>query len=178
MQKNKKQNLRKTSLAAIFVCFLAVSAQISLPTPFGVPLSLQVFAVALCGYTLGLAGGTAAVVCYILAGAVGLPVFTAFSGGAHIILGANGGFILGFLCIAVACGLVFKKRLWIKILSGLLALVLCHLWGVLQLKIITDVGLFSAFLGGSAPFILKDIICIILAAWLSARINKLLEKTK
>ncbi|MBQ1342599.1 MAG: biotin transporter BioY, partial [Firmicutes bacterium] len=59
---------------AVMAAVLAVLAQFSIPMPTGTLLTLQTFAVALCGSVLGIKKGLAAVGVYLLLGAVGLPV--------------------------------------------------------------------------------------------------------
>lgn len=74
-------SVKSMVMVGMFAAFLAVMSQISLPMPTGVPITIQVFAVALVGVVLGWKLGLAAVVVYILIGAVGAPVFANFQGG-------------------------------------------------------------------------------------------------
>ena len=96
-----KENTRKRTLnlimAALFTAITAVLSQTAIPTPFDVPLTLQTFAVALCGYALGVKWGLASIATYILLGVCGVPVFSGFKSGAQVLFGATGGFIFGFL---------------------------------------------------------------------------------
>ena len=85
MSETKKTRTQKMILAALFTAVIAVLSQTAIPTPFDVPLTLQTFAVALCGYTLGIKWGVASVAAYILLGAVGVPVFSGFKGGAQVL---------------------------------------------------------------------------------------------
>lgn len=171
MKTRLKSKLQKTAVAAVFVCALSAIAQISILTPIGVPLTFQVFGVAVCGYTLGVKWGVGAVSAYILLGTVGLPVFSNFRGGPQMLFGASGGFIFGFLALAVFCGIFRQGGFSLKLLGGLLGLLLCHLCGVLQLKLVSSISFAAAFVGGSLPFILKDLLCVLAAVFLSKRIG-------
>lgn len=71
-------------IIALFAAITAVLSQIAIPMPTNVPVTLQTFAVALCGFCLGSKKGTAAILVYILLGAVGIPVFTGFKGGLRV----------------------------------------------------------------------------------------------
>ena len=71
-------SVKNIVLAGMFAAFLAVMSQVSLPMPTGVPITVQVFAVALVGVILGWKRGVLAVLVYILIGAVGVPVFANF----------------------------------------------------------------------------------------------------
>lgn len=78
MKENTDKKIKTADLVmiALFAAITAVLSQIAIPMPTQVPVTLQTFAVALCGYCLGAKKGTAAILIYILLGAVGIPVFT------------------------------------------------------------------------------------------------------
>ena len=80
-------------LVGMFAAVLAVISPISLPMPTGVPITIQVFGVALVGAVLGSRLGTTATLVYVLLGAIGLPIFANFSGGISSIVGVTGGYI-------------------------------------------------------------------------------------
>ena len=84
---------------ALFTVLLTVCTWISVPVP-PVPFTLQTFAVFAALGTLGGRRGTYAVGAYLLLGLAGAPVFSGFQGGAGVLLGATGGYILGFLASA------------------------------------------------------------------------------
>lgn len=172
----KSKALKQISVCAVFCALMAVCAQTAIPLPFGVSLTLQTFAVALCGYTLGVKGGIMSTAAYILLGAVGLPVFTAFKGGIGAILGATGGFIIGFLPFVALCGILSKKGFWVRFAVGLSGLVACHICGVLMFAIITQTGIAAAFLRVSAPFFIKDAASVLLALTVANRIRPFIEK--
>ena len=86
-------SVKNIVLAGMFAAFLAVMSQVSLPMPTGVPITVQVFAVALVGVILGWKRGVLAVLVYILIGAVGVPVFANFKGGLSVLTGLTGGYI-------------------------------------------------------------------------------------
>ncbi|MDY5627951.1 MAG: biotin transporter BioY, partial [Clostridia bacterium] len=83
----KETKTKDIIFIGLFAAILCVCAQISIPTPFGIPFTLQTFAVALCGYILGAKKGALTVLVYILLGTVGLPVFSGFGAGFSKIFG-------------------------------------------------------------------------------------------
>ena len=89
----RKFTTREMVLVGMFAAVLAVISQISLPMPTGVPITIQVFGVALVGAVLGSRLGTTATLVYVLLGAIGLPIFANFSGGISSIVGVTGGYI-------------------------------------------------------------------------------------
>lgn len=99
---SNREKITNIVMVGVFAAVLAVLSQISFPLPSGIPVTLQTFAVALCGYALGCKRGTLAVLVYIVLGTVGLPVFANFSGGFGSLGRSRGGYIYGFLPMGCA----------------------------------------------------------------------------
>ena len=78
-----KLKTKELVICSIFASLTAILTQISIPLP-AVPLTMQVFAVALCGLVLGKRLGFISQIIYVLLGTIGLPVFAQFSGGYNI----------------------------------------------------------------------------------------------
>ena len=76
----RKFTTREMVLVGMFAAVLAVISQISLPMPTGVPVTIQVFGVALVGAVLGSRLGTTATLVYVLLGAIGLPIVETIGG--------------------------------------------------------------------------------------------------
>ena len=179
MNENIKKRTVNLVLAALFTAVTAVLSQTAIPTPFDVPLTLQTFAVALCGYTLGIKWGMASIAAYILLGTVGVPVFSGFRGGAQVLFGATGGFIFGFLLLTLFCGFCeLIKNKYLKFLPGLAGLALCHIWGTAQYAVIYKMKPVPAFLLVSAPYFIKDVLSVIAAYILSVYIIRLIKKIR
>ena len=147
---------------ALFAAIIAVMSQISIPTPFGVPVSLQTFAAALCGYFLGAKKGTAALFIWIAIGAVGVPVFTGFRGGFAVLLGVTGGFIYGFIPLVLLCGIELKQKP-LRIVLGAAGIIACHLCGTGQYALLMGIDFFQSMLTVSVPFLIKDMVSIVAA---------------
>ena len=77
----KNEKVRSLVFCALFAAVIAVLAQVQIPLPGLVPISLATFGVMLSGLLLGWRCGTLAVAVYVLLGAVGIPVFAGFKGG-------------------------------------------------------------------------------------------------
>lgn len=156
--------VKNIALAALMTAVIAVCSQLAIPMPSGMPVTLQTFAVALAGCFLGAKWGAASITVYILLGTVGVPVFSGFKGGAQALFGATGGFIFGFIAMAILCGLSAKKPAALKIPLGAAGLAVCHTAGVLQYSLVTGTPFTAAFLAVSLPFLLKDAVSLFLAA--------------
>lgn len=172
-----KKRIKTSDLVmiALFAAITAVFSQIAIPMPTQVAVTLQTFAVSLCGFFLGSKKGTAAILVYILLGAVGIPVFTGFKGGIACIASFTGGFIYGFLPFVFLCGLPVKNKL-LKILLGIAGLLACHFLGTLHYALLTSNGFIASFLLVSAPYLIKDVISVVLAFFASAAVNKATSK--
>lgn len=156
-----KSKLQSTVMTGVFAALLAVLSQISIPLPTGIPVTLQTFAVALCGFTLAQGMGTLSVGVYLALGAAGLPVFAGFSGGIASFAGMTGGYLWSFLLMAFLCGLGAQLRSKALALAlGMTGLALCHLCGALQFALVAAVSPWQAFLAASAPYLVKDVISV------------------
>lgn len=174
-----KNKVQKTVMTGVFAALLAVLSQISFPLPSGIPVTLQTFAVALCGFVLGLKLGTLSVAVYLAIGAVGVPVFAGFSGGVGAFAGLAGGYLWGFLFMAFLCGLgaSLGNRI-LAIVLGIAGLGVCHLCGAVQFAVISSISPLEAFLAASAPYLIKDIVSVILAYLAAEAIVYGLKKAK
>lgn len=163
---------------ALMAVALSVCSWISIPA--AVPFTMQTFAV-FC--TLGLLGGrrgSMAVLIYMLLGAVGLPVFSGFRGGIGTLLGPTGGYILGFLLMALLYWLFDRKnslKLRGMALLLLLGLIVCYAFGTVWFievysKSSGPIGLTAALAMCVFPFILPDLIKLALAMLLVRTLKK------
>ena len=179
MKQKDRSKVYGLVMTGVFAALLAVFSQISIPTPTGVPITLQTFAVALCAYVLGWKLGVLAVGVYLALGAVGLPVFSGFGAGFGTFLNVTGGFLWGFLFMALLCGLgIETKRAVLAIPLGVLGLLLCHLCGVLQFGLLSGRPFWESCLLVSVPYLLKDTISVVLAYLAAKAVRISLKKAK
>lgn len=166
---NNHVSAKTLILTGMMTAVTAVLSQIQFPLPSGIPVTLQTFAVALTSCVLGWKMGAASVGIYILLGILGVPVFAGFNSGAAVIVGLTGGYIWGFLIMALFCGLAYtQKNPVLAALLSLLGLAGCHIPGVVQFACLTNRSMTEAFLLASAPYLAKDIASIA-AAYFAAR---------
>jgi biotin transport system substrate-specific component len=180
-----KQKIKKLSLSIRDICFIsvftaviAVSAQVAIPLPGGVPVTMQTFAVPLAGLILGAKKGTLAVVVYILLGMMGVPVFSAFRGGFGVIFGATGGFILTFPLIALLAGIASDINIKFIPAGLVLGTAVNYAGGLLMFCAVTSSSIGEAFVLCVMPFILPDILKIILAGGIGISVRKILVRSK
>ncbi|MDD6479025.1 MAG: biotin transporter BioY [Oscillospiraceae bacterium] len=172
-----KKDFKKSVFAATFAALLAIISQITIPTPIGIPVTLQTFAVALYSFIAGPVFAVLAVAVYLGLGLIGLPVFSGFSGGIGALFGFTGGFLWGFLILAALCGIASKlNSRALQIILSFLGLIICHICGILQFTLLHKTELWGSFLSVSLPYIFKDIICVLAAFLVSPSIKNKIEK--
>jgi biotin transport system substrate-specific component len=163
----------------IFAAIIAVCAQLSFPMPYGVPMSLQTFAIPLAGIVLGAKKGVLSTLVYVLLGAIGIPVFAGFTGGLGIVIGPTGGFILSFPFMALSAGIGEAKnsKTWLLLWLAL-GTVINYLCGMYVFSLVMSSGIKTAFAVCVLPFILPDIVKIVLVAVWGRMIKQMLIKSK
>ena len=158
---------RTVSLVIAFSLFNALAAQVAIPIG-PVPITMQTFAVTLTGALLGSRLGAAALIAYVIEGAVGLPFFANSRAGIGVLLGPTGGYLLAFPAAAYVTG-AFAEHGWDRrFLTAAAAMaigsLLILLGGWAWLMISLNATPLQAFKLGVGPFLLGDVVKIVLAA--------------
>lgn len=161
--------VRNLARAALFAALTGGLAYVSFSIPFSpVPVTLQVLGVFLTGAFLGATWGGVAMVLYLLAGAIGLPVFAGGTAGVGSLLGPHGGYLWGFALGAVVVGAVaaggFKPpepgrvsvpRLVAALVAGALVV---YAAGALQLVVVAGLSVPKAVATGVLVFVPGEIL--------------------
>jgi len=93
--------------AALFAALMGAFAYVAFPYPLSpAPVTLQVLGVFLAGLFLGPLWGASAMVLYLLAGALGAPVFSGGGAGLGVLLGPTGGYLLSYPLAAAVTGVI------------------------------------------------------------------------
>ena len=188
----KKQTVLRTAFIAMFSAIICIGCFIKIP--FGlIPLVFQNILCILCAVLLGGINGVFPTLIFLLAGSIGLPVFSGGSGGFSVWLSPTGGFLLGYLLGALVSSLLAgKPKLEEKIfswknllrlsLSVLIGMIVIYIPGVLwflhwvknagQLPEGTSV-LSYAFASCVFPFILGDLIKVFVAVPVAVKLRPL-----
>ncbi len=172
---------------AVFAAVISVMAQISIPLPGGVPLTLQTLAVPLAGIILGPKRGTAASLIYVLLAAAGAPVLAGFTGGLGKVFGMTGGFIFSFPVMAWAAGLGANAGSYRPSLSAaaraaalwaglILGAVINYAVGTAWFMFVAQSTLAAALAACVLPFVFTSVIKIILAGLLGPMLKQTLMK--
>ena len=169
---------RDIAYISVFAAVMAICSWISIPTT--VPFTLQTFAVFLTCLVLGGKRGTLAVCIFVLLGAIGIPVFSGFTGGLGILLGTTGGYIIGFIFTGLIMWLFetyCPQNTLFTIISMLIGLIVCYGIGtawfmVVYAKSAGSVGLMTVLGWCVIPFVIPDFAKIALAYLLGNRLKK------
>lgn len=171
----------RTAQDVVLVLFgtllIAIAAKIKVPF-YPVPMTLQTLAVLLIAATYGLRLGTLTVIAYLAEGFVGLPIFTNTPpsvAGPVYFLGPTGGFLVGFILIALVVGYAADRGWDRSILRLAAAMVVGEAamfaigfawlaWFVTLPSGAVGLGAAKAFAGAISPFVLGDILKIVVAA--------------
>ena len=158
--------------------------QVYVPVNEYVPLTLQTFGVLFTGAVLGARRAIAATGLYLLIGIVGLPVFAADADGVHrsglatiigldggtIVLGATGGYLVGFVVAAAVVGALaergWDRRLGSSVGAMVIGSAIIYTLGVAWLALAANLGVADALAFGLWPFLPGDILKLLVAAGL------------
>ena len=168
----KKLKTRDIAYIALAVALNAICAFITIPAT--VPFTLQVFGIFFTLDYLGGRRGALAVWLYLLFGAIGLPVFSGFRGGFGVLLSATGGFIMAFAVVALLYFILsfFQLPHWTRYLLAAISLAVIYLGGCAWFVYMMGGTLIHALVVCVVPFILPDVIKIVLALLLSSRLAR------
>lgn len=165
------------AVTALSAALITVCAWISIPT--AVPFTLQTLAVFTTAGLLGMRRGTAAILVYILMAAVGIPVLAGMKGGADKLIGTTGGYIVGFVFIALIVGFAsdkWQRRPLPLAIAMLLGLAVCYAFGTAWFCLVYtrsagSVALTTVLGWCVVPFLIPDGIKIAVAVLLTNRLG-------
>lgn len=161
---------------AIFSAVIGIVSQISIPLPYGVPLTLQTLIIPLVGVILGAKNGAISTFVYILLGVVGVPVFANFTSGLGIFLGPTGGFIITFPILAFTAGIGYKQSKILFLVWLILGSIVNYVFGLFFFTYFTEFDLMTSFGYAVLPFIPTALIKIVIVFMFSDKIKYIFSK--
>jgi len=176
----KSRVLTEGALVSVGVLFIALLAQVSIPL-YPVPITGQSLAVLLIGASFGMKRSVATTFSYVLCGAAGLPFFASGGFGFGVLIGATGGYLIGFVVAAAAMGFFAERGYCHQIKTALAVFMLGHVCifacGMIWLGSLA--GLKVALAAGFVPFIPGIVIKTTIAALiLPTLVNSSILKSK
>jgi biotin transport system substrate-specific component len=171
------QQLKRMVYAALMAALTAAGAYLAIPIG-PVPIVLQNLFVMLAGLLLGGRWGLISVGVYLLAGAVGLPVFAGGTGGIGKFVGPTGGYLLGFAAAAYLIGVISaagRGRVVIDVLAMLAGTLVIYAFGVAWLKVVTGMSVSKAVAVGMLPFLIGDALKIAAAVPIAKTLRPIID---
>ena len=162
-----KMSVRDICYAGLFAAVIAVMAQISIPMPLGVPMTMQTFAITLAAVVLGAKLSALSSLIYLILGAVGIPVLANFSGGFDKFVGPTGGFLISFPLMAFIIGWGAEHRKDFKgayVLALIVGTLVNYVVGVALFCVVTNGSVAAGITACVLPFIPTAIIKAVLAS--------------
>ena len=177
---NGRMTTRRIVFTALFAALTAACGFISIPVPgTPLPIVLQNMMVVLDGLLLGPLYGAGAALLFILAGIIGLPVFSGGTAGIARIMGPTGGFIIGYAVSALVAGLIAgrpvpgKKPSLLRIsLASLCAFAAMYVPGVIHFMRTMDKTFGETMALCVLPYLPGDAVKLVLSVLICIPLRK------
>ncbi len=174
----KKANTYRMATCAIMAALMCVLGPLSVPIG-PVPVTLTNLVIYLAIVLLGWKMATISCALYLLLGLVGLPVFSGFQGGVGKLVGPTGGYLIGYLVVAIIGGFIMEKceiKTWITMVGFVVATAALYTFGTIWFMIEMQCDFKQAMTLCVLPFIPFDLIKIVVAVCLGKAVRAALGK--
>ena len=191
----KNKSVLRISFIALFAAIICAGCFIRIPLGV-IPIVLQNVLCILCAVLLGGVLGAAPAALFLLAGLIGLPVYSGGTGGIAVWLGPTGGFLPGYLLGAIAASLIAGKpdvsekkisvkkviRITIAIVAGLVILYIPGVirfsyWATAAGKVPAEKTALAYTMGACViPYIPGDILKAVIAVPVALKLRPVLAQ--
>ena len=191
MPQRKYLSVYKMTLGALYIALFALASNIPILSAIqiipGVPITLQVFLIAMMGFTLGVRGGLAAYAALLALTFCGLPLMSGGKGGPAVFVGPTCGYIYGWVFIIIICGLysslltdrLINKKVFgvlahlpVSFVFGIFGVMLDYLCGAVGVSLYGSDKSLPALIISNLAFLPEDAIKIGLASLMSLILSK------
>lgn len=177
MKNTKTLTLTLIALMAAITCILG---PLSLSIPISpVPISFTNLAIYFTVMILGWKKGTASYLIYLFIGLAGVPVFSAFTAGPAKLLGPTGGYLIGFIFLALISGFFIEKwrgKIYMYIIGMVLGTAVMYAFGTVWLAYQASLSFGAALMAGVIPYLPGDAVKILLGVFVGNGIHKRLMR--
>lgn len=162
---------------AVFLALIIIAGLVAIPIPgVPVPIVLQNMIIMTTGFFLGKKNGFITVLAFLFFVFIGMPFLSGGRGGAAIFIGPSGGYLLGYLLSPVIVGFLLEKIqkvnfLLLAIIYFIGSALLIDILGGFSLAFAGNISILSG-MKASATFLPVDILKVLIAAFVSARLHK------
>ena len=174
----KQITISQMAALSIMTALMCILGPLAIPIG-AVPITLTNFVIYLSVYILGTKLGTISFLLYLLLGTFGLPVFSGYAGGIGKLAGPTGGYLIGFILMAILSGLFIEHSHYKRIpsvIGMILGTIAAYLLGTIWFIIQAKCSVLYALTVCVFPFLLGDFLKIILSQELGHLIRNALKK--
>lgn len=176
----KNQKTTTLTVIGLMTAAMCILGPLSIAIPFSpVPISFTNLVIYFTVILLGYKKSTISTLVYLLMGLIGIPVFSGFTAGPGKLLGPTGGYLIGFIFIALIAGYFvdkFNGKISMQILGLFLGTLATYVLGTLWLAYQANLTFKAALFAGVIPYILGDGIKIGIAIALGNPIRERLYR--
>lgn len=173
---------RQITLIGLMTAITCILAPLSIPLPFSpVPISLTNLVIFISVFILGMKDATISFLIYLLLGAVGLPVFASFHAGLSVLAGPTGGYLIGFIFLALIQGFAMKyfdRKLIPTIIGMLIGMAVCYIFGTVWLSKLMSLSFKEGLFMGVIPYLPGDAVKIIIAVIVGPKLYAATKKVR
>lgn len=179
MEAKTRINTAEITMIGLMAAVTCILGPLSIPIG-PVPISFTNLAVYLAVILLGLKRGTISYLVYLLVGLTGVPVFSSFTGGPAKLFGPTGGYLAGFIFMALITGLFVErfrdadsgKQIPMYFAGMVLGTAVTYLFGTAWLAFQAQMSFSEALAAGVIPFLPGDIAKMVIAACAGPAVRK------
>ncbi len=171
---------RQLAVIGVMTAVTCILAPFSLPIG-PVPISLTNLAIYFSLYVLGTKYGCVSYLVYLLIGFIGVPVFSGFTSGPGKLLGPTGGYLIGFIPMALVAGVLidkFSSKRIVCLLGMIGGTIIAYAFGTLWLAYQAGMDWKAALMAGVIPFVPGDLAKMVLAMIAGPQIRKQLVRAQ
>ena len=178
MKNTKTLTLTMIALMTAITCILG---PLSIAIPISpVPISFTNLAIFLTVMILGWKKGTISYLIYLLIGFIGVPVFSSFTSGPAKLLGPTGGYLIGFIFLAIISGFFIEKfngKIPMCIAGMVIGMFVAYAFGTIWLAYQAHMNLAAALMAAVIPYLPGDAAKILIAVLVGSEVRKRLIQT-
>lgn len=155
----RKSQIYQFACCALMAALMCIFGPMSVPIG-PVPVSLTNLVIYFTVYLIGMKGATVSYLIYMLLGIVGLSVFSGYQGGLAKVAGPTGGYLVGFILMALICGFVMEKsnvNIPITVVGMIVGTLVAYAFGTVWFVQLMDVTYSYALTVCVFPFIPFDL---------------------
>lgn len=179
MEKSTRGRVYRLTVCALMAAVICVLGPLSIPIG-PVPIAFANLVIYFTVYLLGWKWGTVSTLVYLLVGLAGLPVFAGYASGAAKLLGPTGGYLVGYLPMALLAGVVIEhtNRRTLQMLGMIGGTALCYLMGTAWFCWQGGYTVGAAMGLCVTPFIPFDLLKMLFALCVGPVLRKRLKEAK